>query len=184
MRTFIAIDLDAGLKDTLLELVGRLERKGADVRWIRPQGLHLTLKFLGEVGPEKLPAVTEAVRKAASGRRPFALAVQGSGTFPGGRSPRVLWVGVREEPELMGLQEDIETALEREGYAREARPFHPHLTLGRVKGPSGVERTVRELDKSRETVFGEMMVRKAAMFESVLKPQGAEYRVVKEFELA
>ncbi len=184
MRTFIAIDLDPGLKGMLLELVGTLKRKGADVRWVQSQGLHLTLKFLGEVGAEAMPAVENVLRTAASGHRPFPLVLSGTGTFPGGKRPRVLWVGVREEPDLMGLQEDIDAGLEKEGYPREARAFHPHLTLGRVKGPSYIEEAVRELGKKRDTVFGEMTVRKVAMFESVLKPQGAEYRVAEEFELA
>jgi RNA 2',3'-cyclic 3'-phosphodiesterase len=184
MRTFFAIDLDPGLKAALLELVSTLERKGADVRWVRPQGLHLTLKFLGEVGPASLPAVAEAVRKAAAEHRSFPLVLHGTGTFPGGSRPRVLWAGVREVPELMGLQEAVEAGLDKEGYPREARPFHPHLTLGRVRGPSRVSAAVRELDKHRETDFGEMTVRTVAMFESLLRPQGAEYRIAEEFPLA
>jgi RNA 2',3'-cyclic 3'-phosphodiesterase len=184
MRTFIAIDLDAALKVKLLDLVGTLKRKDADVRWVRPQGLHLTLKFLGEVGPTSLPAVAEAVRKAAVEGRAFPLVLHGTGTFPGGSRPRVLWAGIQEVPELMALQEAVEGGLEKEGYPREARPFHPHLTLGRVNGPSRVAEVVRELDKCRESVFGEMTVRKVAMFESVLKPQGAEYRIAEEFALA
>ncbi len=184
MRTFIAIDLDPELKATILELVGTLKRKDADVRWVQPQGLHLTLKFLGEIGPASLPAVAAAVRTAAAACSSFPLALEGSGTFPGGPRPRVLWTGVREVPGLMGLQEAVEAGLEKEGYPREARPFHPHLTLGRVKGPARVAEAVRELDKCRETVFGEMTVRKVAMFESLLRPQGAEYRIAEEFPLA
>lgn len=184
MRTFIAIDLDPALKATLLELVGALKRKGADVRWVQPQGLHLTLKFLGEVGPAGLPAVAEAVRKAAAEKRSFPLVLQGTGTFPGGARPRVLWAGVREVPELMDLQRAVEEGLEKVGYPREARPFHPHLTLGRVNGPSRITEAVRELDKCRDTGFGEMTVQSVAMFESVLKPQGAEYRITEEFALS
>ncbi len=184
MRTFIAIDLDPAIKAALLELVGALQRKGAEVRWVRPEGLHLTLKFLGEVEPSGLPAVAEAVRTAAAAGPSFPLAVRGTGTFPDGSRPRVLWAGVGEGPELLGLQEAVEAGLEKEGYPREARPFHPHLTLGRVKGPSRLAEAVRELDKRRETLFGEMTVRKVAMFESVLKPQGAEHRIAEEFALA
>ena len=183
MRMFIAIDLDPALKAGLMELVGAFKRLEAEVRWVRPQGLHLTLKFLGEVDQAGLPAVGKAVRGAAAEHRSFPLVLQGTGTFPGGSRPRVLWAGVREGPELMAFQEAVESGLETEGYPREARPFHPHLTLGRVSGPSRVAEAVRELEKRRDTVFGEMTVRKVAMFESVLRPQGAEYRIAEEFDL-
>ena len=183
MRTFVAIDLDAGLKRSLEDLVRKLRRSGADVRWIDSRGMHLTLKFLGEVAPEALPAVIQAVREAVSGQARFPLVLRGTGTFPEGRSPRVLWMGAAEEPSLMGLQKAVEFALEPQGYPAEARPFHPHLTLGRVKGRARVGDAVAELAKHAGETFGEMTAAKVTLFESVLKPQGAEYKVVAEFEL-
>lgn len=183
MRSFVAIDLEPEIKRTLENLIQKLKKTGADVRWVGPQGMHLTLKFLGEVGADSLPAVEAVLRLAASGHQGFPLRLHGTGAFPGQNNPRVLWVGITEEPELMGLQEDIDQGLEMEGYPRDEKAFHPHLTLGRVKSPSGIREVVLELEKYREVSFGEMTVRKVALFESTLRPQGAEYRVAAEFGL-
>jgi 2'-5' RNA ligase len=183
MRSFIAIDLEPGLKREIQDLILKLTKTGADVRWIQTQGMHLTLKFLGEVGTDAMPAVETVLNVAASSHPAFPLSLHGTGIFPGPKSPRVLWVGVKEEPALMGLQEDIDQGLEMEGYPREARAFHPHLTLGRVKSPARIKEALLELEKYQDASFGEMTVRKVALFESILKPQGAEYRVAGEFAL-
>jgi 2'-5' RNA ligase len=183
MRIFVAIDLDPTLKRKLEDLARTLKRTGADVRWADGRGMHLTLKFLGEVGPEAVPAVVEALRKTVSVQARFRLALRGTGTFPEGRAPRVLWVGVEEAPPLMGLQKAVESALESQGFPAEARPFHPHLTLGRVKGPARVADAVAELGRHAADAFGDMEAAKLTLFESVLRPQGADYRVVAEFEL-
>jgi 2'-5' RNA ligase len=183
MRTFVAIDLEPGLKRALEDLVRTLKRTGADVRWVDGRGMHLTLKFLGEIDEAAVPAVGQAVKTATSGRGRFPLVLRGTGAFPPGKSPRVLWVGVAEEPALMDLQKAVEARLEAEGYPREERPFHPHLTLGRVKGPSRLREALVELGRYEGTVFGEMTAGKVALIESRLGPRGAEYRVVAEFEL-
>ncbi len=183
MRAFIAIDLDAELKTTLQDLVLKLKRTGADVRWAGAAGMHLTLKFLGEIGAESVSAV-EAVMGAAAAAAPrFPLVLRGTGTFPEGGNPRVLWAGFEETPSLETLQRALEDGLEREGFPREERAFHPHLTLGRVKGPSRLREAVLELEKNSDRRFGEMTVRKLTLFESVLRPQGAEYRAAAEVDL-
>lgn len=182
MRTFAAIDLDLELKQSLQDLILKLKRTGADVRWVGFQGMHLTLKFLGEVGEDRVPAVEGGLRRAAAASSSFPLVLQGTGTFPEGRSPRVIWAGFKEEPALLALQTAVEDGLEREGFPREGRAFHPHLTLGRVKSPSGIQKAIFELEKYRGFLFGEMTARKLTLFESVLKPQGAEYRAISGFE--
>ncbi|HYA48239.1 MAG TPA: RNA 2',3'-cyclic phosphodiesterase [Burkholderiales bacterium] len=183
MRTFVAIDLEAGLKQALEDLIRKLKRTGADVRWVDARGMHLTLKFLGEVEAAAIPGVEQAVKEACSSHAPFPLILRATGTFPAARNPRVLWVGVAEEPTLMSLQRAAEAGLERLGFPAETRPFHPHLTLGRVKGQARVREATAELDNYHDTVFGEMTARTLTLFESILKPQGAEYRVVAEFAL-
>lgn len=183
MRSFIAIDLEPDVKRTVQDLIQKLKRKDADVRWVSLQGMHLTLKFLGEVGADSMPAIETVLKLAASGHSGFPLSLHGTGAFPGSQNPRVLWVGITEEPELMRLQEDIDQGLEMEGYPREQRAFHPHLTLGRVKSPSRIREVILELEKYGGASFGEMTVRKVALFESILGPQGAEYRVAAEFGL-
>lgn len=184
MRAFIAIDLDPEIKDALLALVRDLRKTRADVRWVDAAGMHLTVKFLGPVDEGQVPRV-EAIMAGAAGRqRPFPLRLEGTGAFPNERSPRVLWVGFAAAPELVSLQSDLEAAFETEGFDRESRDFRPHLTLGRVKGPDGVARAMTELAKRRDAAFGSMTVRKITLFESLLRPEGAEYRVVFEAPLA
>lgn len=184
MRTFIAIDLEAGLKAALQGLIQKLKATGADVRWTRPAGLHLTLKFLGEVDEEGVDLVKGVLEKVAGSHPAFPLGFAGTGAFPDERNPRVLWVGFAAEPTLMALQADLDRELEAEGFAREARAFHPHLTLGRVKGPVRVRNAVLELGKEQPERLGGMTVRKIAIFESRLSPEGAEYHEIAEFGLA
>jgi 2'-5' RNA ligase len=182
MRTFAAIDLDPEIKRSLQDLILKLKRTGADVRWVGSQGMHLTLKFLGEVGEDRVPAIEGVLRGAAGASSSFPLVLQGTGTFPGGKSPRIIWAGFKEEPALIALQMAVEDGLEREGFPREERAFHPHLTFGRVKSPSGIREALLELEKYRGALFGEMTARRLTLFESVLKPQGAEYRAISGFE--
>jgi RNA 2',3'-cyclic 3'-phosphodiesterase len=183
MRAFIAVDLDPELKRALQELILKLKKTGADVRWVGASGMHLTLKFLGEIGPDLVPAVETVVRTAAAAAPRFSLVLAGTGTFPGAGNPRVIWAGFREAPALISLQRAIEDGLEAAGFPREERDFHPHLTLGRVKSRTRVREVLLELEKFREIFFGEMTAGKVTLFESVLKPQGAEYRAAAEFDL-
>jgi 2'-5' RNA ligase len=180
VRAFIAIDLEEGIKRSLQALIQDLKGTRADIRWVQPGGLHLTLKFLGEIDEAQASRVEAALSKAAARHDPFPLRLEGTGVFPGERNPRVLWVGFAAAPGLLALQEELERALEPEGFAREERAFTPHLTLGRVKGPGHVKDALAVLAKNREKTFGDMTVRRVALFESRLHPEGAEYRIVHE----
>ena len=184
MRTFIAIDLEQGLKTALQDLIQKLKATRADVRWTRMGGLHLTLKFLGEVDEEGLASVRGVLEKVVGRHPSFPLVFAGTGAFPDERNPRVIWVGFAAEPALLALQEDLERELEAEGFAREKRAFRPHLTLGRVNGPVRVRSAVLELGKEHPESLAGMTVRKVALFESRLRPEGAEYHVIAEIRLA
>jgi len=184
MRAFIAIDLDREIKARLEELVRGLQATRADVRWVGAGGMHLTLKFLGPVDDGQAARI-QAILTGIGRRHPaFPLRPAGTGAFPNAGSPRVLWVGFAAEPGLLALQADLDASLEAEGFEREARAFTPHLTLGRVKGPGRIDKAMLELDKHREEAFGTMTARKVTLFESLLLPQGAEYRILFEAGLA
>jgi 2'-5' RNA ligase len=183
VRAFIAIDLEPRIKESLLSLVRDLRAARADIRWVSDGGMHLTLKFLGQIDESQALRVREILKDAAGRHHAFPLRLEGTGAFPGEASPRVLWVGFAAQPELLALQDDIETALEAEGFEREKRGFAPHLTLGRVKGPERVAKAMSELAKHSQESFGAMTVLKVALFESLLRPEGAEYRIVFEAEL-
>jgi 2'-5' RNA ligase len=182
VRAFIAIDLEPQIKESLLSLVQELRAARADIRWVSGGGMHLTLKFLGPIDESQALRVKEVLKDVACRHHAFPLRFEGTGAFPGETSPRVLWVGFAAQPELLALQGEIDTALEAEGFERERRGFTPHLTLGRVKGPERVAKAMSELARHREQSFGAMTVRKVALFESFLRPDGAEHRVVYEAE--
>lgn len=184
MRAFIAIDLEDKIKKRLSSLLLELNKVSQGIKWVRKEGMHLTLKFLGEIEKEKIPEV-ESILKEISGKySSFPLRLKGTGSFPPGKkNPRVLWLGIEASKSLKSLQFQIEKALEKLGFPREKREFHPHLTLGRVKFHSHLGGVLSQLEKEKETIFGEMIVEKIIFFQSILKPTGAEYKVLSEFEL-
>lgn len=185
MRTFIAVDLSPALKDKFIELVSELKRTRADVKWTDARAMHITLKFLGEVDPGGIPEITAAVDAVAGRHAKFVLSFRGTGAFPGLRSPRrILWAGVVENPGLAALHIDLDLELFQLGFPKEDRAFHPHLTLGRVKGPSRVWEAAAELEKRSDENFGEMTVDRLILFQSLLNPGGAEYKVIAEARLS
>lgn len=184
MRTFIAIDLDDSLKNALAAFVDRLRPLAKNVRWVGASGMHLTLKFLGETAEDNAPGISATLEDIARRQHTFPLTLKGIGVFPPGRrNPRVFWVGVDPVPALLSLQEEIERAMEKLGFEREKRAYHPHLTLGRVKFPAPLDRLAKEMENHRDRVFGEMKVGRFVFFRSILRPSGAEYTILKAVEL-
>jgi 2'-5' RNA ligase len=143
IRSFIAIELPEEAKKGLARLRKELERdEHRFVKWVDPGGIHLTLKFLGNIPAKRVTEITEAMKEAMQGTSPFHLEISGLGAFPSLRQPRVLWVGVGGEiDKLSRLQQNTDSALAALGFAKEERPFVPHLTLARIReGPSAPER--------------------------------------------
>jgi 2'-5' RNA ligase len=185
MRTFIAIDLDPAIKSVLSDFIRRLKKMGAPaVGWAKESGMHITLKFLGDIDEDQAVPVKDGLTTVAGTFAAFSLKIRGTGFFPlNARHPRVLWVGTSVEPVLNELQKEMESRLAALGFPREERAFHPHLTLGRVKAPGGLHDIVTEFNRNAHTEFGEMTVRKITLFKSTLKPTGAEYSILEEGRL-
>jgi 2'-5' RNA ligase len=179
VRLFVAADLPAGLRERLGALQHELSGMKSDVRWVRPEGIHLTLVFLGEVAPERLAQLRDAlVAAAAEIAAPFRLRVTGVGTFPDRGPLRVVWAGIDGDRAAAAR---LKTALGRHlapcGFAAEEREFRPHLTLGRVRQERGRDdRTL--LERHRSVDLGEFEVDEVLLFESRLGPQGAQYAVL------
>jgi 2'-5' RNA ligase len=181
VRTFIAIELSQDLKDSLSRLQDRLKRQVPErsVRWVRHGGVHLTLKFLGDVPALRLTNVSQAVEAACRDFGQFTVEVAGLGCFPNPRRPRVMWVGVREPTgTLVRLQRAVEGALAELGFKPEGRPFKPHLTLGRVR--RNVSRSDRQhlgelIVESDVGLLGSMEVAEVNVMRSDLRPDGAVY---------
>jgi len=180
IRTFIAIELDAALRAALAELEGELRRAPLARlgRWVDPNGIHLTLKFLGDVSAGQLAELREAMRRAAATVAPFELAVAGLGCFSA-RQPRVIWVGVEDASgSLARLQCAVDRELGTIGFPPEGRPFSPHLTLARVRDQAnGRERAEMGAWVKAQEVgsLGRMRVTEIALMKSDLRPTGAVY---------
>lgn len=179
MRLFLAIELPAAVRMQLNEITARLKECGAPVGWVKPEHIHCTLKFLGETGPDRLPDI----RQALAGLpvfSPFDLQVRRLGVFPGWQNPRVIWAGLEPaRPHLLQLQEDIERRLQPAGFPAEDREFRPHLTLGRVKGKNNLQNLTKYITEMAGTFdAGSFQVREVTLFQSILRPEGPEYRAL------
>lgn len=150
------------------------ERAGWRVGWVPPQNLHLTLKFLGWVSADAVPGIEGALRPLAA-RAPFHMHLRGVGAFPPRGKPRVIWVGLQQgADDLRALAQDVEGALENIGFSREVRPFHPHLTLGRVKTAAAPRERV--LHRFEDTEVGRCLVQEITVYRSILKQPHPDYR--------
>jgi 2'-5' RNA ligase len=133
MRLFAAVPIPHPAREQILTLLGHLREGDWPVRWVHDEGLHMTLKFFGEVVPERLDVIEEALRFAASGTGVLPLQLGDLGAFPSRSRPRILWVGLEPTPPLELLQDRIERGCEAIGFPPEGAPFQPHVTLGRVR---------------------------------------------------
>ena len=182
MRSFIAVPLPEECREILEQIQRPLRSLGTDVGWTSVSSIHLTLKFLGEIDPNRVDEIASSLRPATVPA--FKLRVRGLGAFPNLHSPRVIWCGVEGEIErLSSLQAGVETACEGLGFERETRPFHPHLTLGRVKGKRNLQPLLDHIriGSELECVFLADCVN---IYKSVLMPRGAVYTVLKRIELS
>jgi len=182
MRTFVAIDLPAEIRRHIARLIDLLKPAAAQVRWARPEGLHVTLKFIGELAAEKVP---EAASRLAAIRlpAPLSLQVRGAGYFPNARAPRVIWLGLEAGPELPALAALVEEALLPLGVPKETRPFAAHLTVGRLKVPGSVSGLQEILRKQEPLEFGAFVAEEFFLYESQLSPAGSVYRKIARFAL-
>jgi 2'-5' RNA ligase len=178
MRCFVALDLPDGVRAALDVTQARLRAAAprADVRWVAPAGVHLTLKFLGEVTDERRDAVRAALEGVTRGAAPIELACAGLGVFPGPARPRVVWAGITGGlPDLGVLAVAVERILEPLGFPPERRPFRGHATLGRVRSPRSVGVLVRALEREARTEFGSWTASEIVLYRSHLRPTGSIY---------
>ncbi len=184
IRSFIAIEVPQPLLARMGELQRELRQMEAGINWVRPEGIHLTLKFLGSISAEELEKLARAVAPVVAAWKPFELRIHGLGCFPSGRNPRVIWVGIdRGGGEASSLQKVIEDTAAEVGFPREARPFKPHLTLGRVRTPRGKSSFPQVMEKHKDVEIGTFLAREVYLFKSELKPSGAVYTKLQTFPM-
>jgi 2'-5' RNA ligase len=186
IRTFVAIELPSQIKAALSQLQGNLRTsKNASVKWVNPEGIHLTLKFLGNIDEAEVPALTKALSEAVRGVAPFSLQLGDPGAFPGNQAPRVVWVGVEGEIELLlTLHNNVDRVLTPLGFPPEKRAFSPHLTLGRVREEAspGERRRLGENIASLKTEAKlSFKVESLSLMRSKLTREGALYSRLASF---
>jgi 2'-5' RNA ligase len=174
LRTFIAVELPEPVQTALADVSRRAASRwpvGA-VRWVRGEGIHLTLRFLGDTDEDRLPELRRGLDLAAAGHPAFELSLAGMGCFPNPRRPRVVWIGVADpQARLPKLQRQVEHLVRGLGWEREGRPFQAHLTLGRVREPAAPA----PADWTVPVEPLSFLVDQVALIESRLRPEGAEY---------
>src|SRR3981081_560001 len=194
MRIFIGIDLDPEVRARIERFLEGVEGFAPDARWMRPESLHITLKFIGEQPPERVEGMTERLRRVESSA--FEIRVRGYGFFPTAKAPRVFWIGIDAGPQLAELAESIDIATAELGIPREERPFSPHLTLaragaGRSSGSpkqqksNGTKAKFAVLEKRLAVLgdldFGKMTAREFILYQSQLSPRGSKYTKLQRF---
>lgn len=189
IRTFVAIELDDAIRRALGEVQKRLKQDRAAqlVRWVAPESIHITLKFLGDVDAHALPALQNAIANACIGTPPFALSIAGLGAFPNTRRPNVVWVGTAGQLDMVAqLAKKIDDACATLGFAREERAFTVHLTLGRLKrdaSTNGRAMVGPLIEHAQVGTLGELRVDRVCLMKSELRPSGSVYTRLAEIQL-
>ena len=194
MRIFIGIDLDDEVRTKIARFLEGVRGFAPDARWVRPESLHITLKFIGEQKPEQVEAISDRLRRIEGSA--IEIHLGGHGFFPTVKSARVFWIGIRAGPELAALATNIDMAVAELAIPREDRPFSPHLTLARGGGGSGSPKwgtgdgpssTFAVLEKRLSTMgkldFGTMTAREFILYQSQLSPKGSKYTKLQRFPL-
>jgi len=184
LRTFIAFELPSAVKLLLGNVQQDLKRLNIRARWVRPENIHLTLKFLGNIKPGDIDKIGTAMAAAAADFTPVTMSVRGVGVFPGIKRPRVIWVGLGGDIQsLLALQLRLEEKLNEAGFPKDKKSFKAHLTLGRIKQAANPA-TIRQMMTDYAGLSSEEFTfNPAILFESVLKPSGAVHSILKQIEL-
>ncbi|MBI3671006.1 MAG: RNA 2',3'-cyclic phosphodiesterase [Acidobacteria bacterium] len=174
MRVFVAIDIAEDVREAIRTLIGKLEKTCRGARWVRVEGMHVTLKFIGETSAERVERIQSELA-AAHSAAPVEMSFRGVGFFPNDRHPRVFWVGIESTPNLAELAAEIERRMETLGIQREQRPFRPHLTLARFKSEEGLPQLREAVQKLGASEFGSARTGEFHLYQSRLNPKGAVY---------
>jgi 2'-5' RNA ligase len=177
IRAFLAVDPPREIIDAIGVIQDRLKKDiQGDIRWVRPQGIHLTLKFFGAISESDVANISRAVENTTSKIAPFTLGIKRVGAFPDAKRPRVLWLGMDGEVDtLIRLQKEVDAELHKGGFEKEDRPFRPHLTLARIKDPRGLIGLAKIMEKREAYEAGSFFAAGLNLFKSDLTPKGAVY---------
>lgn len=183
IRCFIAIELSEKIRNALRDIEEELKPNIPGIKWVRPENIHLTLKFLGHISANAVESVKTSLKEIAENTIPFAIRLSSPGVFPAPERPRIIWVGIdKGANESKALADAINDMAAKFGIEKENRPFHPHLTLGRID-------FIKDKIALKNAIFSikippaEMAVSKITLFQSILAREGAVYNILFETEL-
>lgn len=186
LRAFIAVEIPEEVRALLAKEQLQLKPLGARVGWVAPENIHITMYFLGDIFGAQVESLGAMLKEAARGYAPFEIEVTGLGWFGPPRSPRVIWAGIRDpQKRLDALQQRIESGVRGLGLCTEERPFHPHLTIGRVRpgGHAALPALTRALEQAKDTVYGRCAVDAVRLMQSRLGSAGPRYSLLHEEKL-
>jgi RNA 2',3'-cyclic 3'-phosphodiesterase len=194
MRLFVALDIEDGIRDKISCFLEGVREFAPEARWVQPESLHVTLKFIGEKPPEVVNQIKLSLSAIVANA--FQINIRGCGFFPAARAPRVFWIGIESDPHLSSLAEQVDEKLAALDIPKEAHAFNPHLTLARGAGGSGSprwrkgdrpDRSFQRLQKKLITVsppeFGKITAREFFLYQSQLSPRGSKYTKLAKFVL-
>ena len=186
MRCFIAAELDKHIKQKLTDAQNLFRNLDGKFSWTKREQMHLTIKFLGSVPDSKIDELKRTISIALDNAsiKPFEFSVNGLGSFPPARSPKILWVGVEQKSELLRLYDAIENELNSIGFPREQRKFTPHLTIARIKSKINTNACLKIIENNANFSAGNQRIEHITLFSSELKPSGAIYNIIERFNLS
>lgn len=186
IRAFLAVDPPQEVLNEIVRIQDRLKKVvQGDIRWVRSGGIHLTLKFFGNISESDSANISRVIKNNIVNIKPFTLNTRRVGAFPDVKRPRVLWLGMDGDTDiLISLQRGIDGGLQDCGFKKEDRPFRPHLTLARIKEPKGLIGLAKIIEKSEDYTAGSFIVGGLNLFKSNLTPQGAVYTKLAYFQFA
>jgi 2'-5' RNA ligase len=184
MRVFIGIKPDDSVRETIKHALEPFYRIPTPIKWVKPENIHLTLKFIGEIAPEKKDKIVAGIKKAEFQSAPISLHISGFGKFGPGKNLNIFWAGIDPSPPLKKVYDRIEDTLAEMGIPRETRPFKPHLTLGRNKKNADFTPILALIDRYRDVPITRFTFGEFHIFKSTLTPEGPLYSILEEVKLS
>ena len=188
LRTFIAVDFPIEIKEKIIEITAYFQSKlpPAQIKWVEPDHMHLTLKFMGETPHDKLVQIKQSIHQVISVFPSFEIEIKALGMYPNNQRPRVIWLGINAENYLILLHNQLDQALKGEGIKSDRRPFSPHLTIGRVRRNADQESIIqigKILSQFKIASLGSIKIDEILYYQSVLTPQGPIYTILQSTSL-
>lgn len=184
LRTFVAIELSENIRQAIKTAQDYLKTLDCDMKWVRPEIAHLTLKFLGDVTADKIQTIEQALRESVQDLQPIQTQLTSLGLFPDIRRPRILWIGTEDkEGRIQQLAESVETALGHRGFKKENREFRPHVTIGRLRSPKNADKLAEAVRRFCVPSGISQSINAVTLFQSTLTPQGPVYNLLRKIVL-